>query len=225
MPNKVVQVFNRICFMISIPFVSIIHVMLNTYRQNVHILKTVIDDMIPFKQAFVLPYIYWFFFVFAILLYFAVVDYRSYFRLLMSIIAGMFICFIIYYFYPTTVPRPRVTGNDFLSGLVRNVIYKKDNPFNCFPSIHVLNSMLVTMFFCRFNKNLLLRGWAILSCVSICLSTLFIKQHYMADVVASILLGTIMYLLFTYDSLWNSVPVRRIMDIVIPHKIRSYYID
>ncbi|MCX7708327.1 MAG: phosphatase PAP2 family protein [Clostridia bacterium] len=225
MPTRLTQVFNRICFMVTIPLVSIIHVVLNTYRPNMHNLKTAIDDIIPFTPMFVVPYIYWFLYITMVLFYFAVVDYKYYFRLLMSIIAGMFVCFIIFYFYPTTVPRPEVFGEDIFSRLVRDFIYKKDNPYNCFPSIHVLNSLLVTLFFCKFNKSTILRTLAVLSCVSITLSTLFIKQHYVADMVASLLLGTSVYVLFTTDSLWNSVPVKRIMDFLIPARVRNLYMD
>lgn len=225
MPSRLRQVLNRLCFMVVIPLISLIHIALNTYRPDVHNLKTLIDDMIPFNQAFVIPYIYWFFYITVVLLYFAVADGKSYFRLLMSIVAGMFICFIFYYFYPTTILRPEVPGNDIFSSLVRDVIYKKDNPYNCFPSIHVLNAVLVTLFFCKFNKNNMLRGLAVLSCVFISLSTLFIKQHYVADMFASLLLGTSMYVLFTNDSLWNSVPVKRVLDFLIPHRFRGFYID
>lgn len=225
MPNKLTQVLNRLCFMVAIPIVSIIHIILNTYRPDVHNLKTIIDDIIPFSAIFVVPYVYWFLYIPIVLVYFAVVDYKYYFRLLMSIIAGMFICFIVYYFYPTTVPRPELVENDIFTRLVRDFIYANDNPYNCFPSIHVLNSVLVTLFFCKFNKSSVLKALAILSCVSISLSTMFIKQHYIADMFASLLLGTSMYVLFTNDNLWNSVPVKRVVDFLIPSKLRSFYTD
>jgi len=220
MSSKASKVINRICYMVLIPFVSIIHVMLNRYRTDVHNIKTLIDELIPFNKFFIIPYVYWFAYIFVVLTFFAVVDYRYYFRLLMSIIAGMFVCFIVYYFFPTTVPRPEVFGNDMLSRLVR-FVYSKDNPYNCFPSIHVLNALLVTLFFCDYYKGRILRALSIISCVLISLSTLFVKQHYVLDVVSSALLGSCMYLMFTNDYLWSRVPVKRIIDFLVPSKARD----
>jgi hypothetical protein len=194
MKGKYYHIILRILFMLSIPLISIIHVILNRERGTVNIIKTFLDDKIPFNKFFVIPYIYWFGFVFIILLYFAVVDSNNYYRLLASILSGMLICFAIYYFFPTTVPRPDIVGNDSLSNLVR-FIYSKDNPYNCFPSIHVLNAMLVTLFFCKYYKGIILKGIVISSCVLINLSTLFIKQHYTPDVLASLLLSTTLYLI------------------------------
>lgn len=205
MTGKYSQLILRISFMLSIPLISIIHVMLNRDSGTSHIIKTLLDDMIPFNKFFVIPYIYWFGFVFIVLLYFAIVDNNYYYRLLASILSGMLICFAIYYFYPTTVPRPDVIGDDGLSRLVR-YIYSRDNPYNCFPSIHVLNAMLVTLFFCKYHKGIILRGIAIGSCILINLSTLFMKQHYIPDVLASILLSTTLYVLFGSDYLWQYLP-------------------
>lgn len=207
MKGQYSHIILRILFMLSIPLISIIHVMLNRERGTSHIIKTLLDNRIPFNKFFVIPYIYWFGFgfVFIILLYFAVVDHNYYYRLLASILSGMLICFTIYYFFPTTVPRSDIIGDDSLSKLVR-FIYSMDNPYNCFPSIHVLNAMLVTLFFCKYYKGIILKGIAIGSCVLINLSTLFIKQHYTPDVLASILLSTTLYLIFGSNYLWRYLP-------------------
>lgn len=205
MKGKYFNIIIRILFMLSIPLISVIHVMLNRNRGTTHIIKTLLDDRIPFNKFFVIPYIYWFGFVFIILLYFAVVDYNYYYRLLTSILCGMLVCFTIYYFFPTTVPRPVIIGDDSLSKLVR-YIYSRDNPYNCFPSIHVLNAMLVTLFFCKYYKGIILKGIAVGSCVLISLSTLFIKQHYTPDVLSSILLSTTLYAIFGSDYLSRYLP-------------------
>jgi len=205
MTRKYSQIILRISFMLSIPLISIIHVMLNRDRGTAHILKTLLDDVIPFNKFFVLPYAYWFGYIFIVLLYFAVVDYNYYYKLLASILSGMLICFTIYYFFPTTVPRPDVIGDDSLSRLVR-YMYSRDNPYNCFPSIHVLNAMLVTLFFCKYHKGIILKGIAIGSCILISLSTLFMKQHYTPDVLASILLSTTLFAFIEYNNLWRYLP-------------------
>lgn len=220
MANKIAQVFYRICFMILIPVVTLIHYSLNVYRPNVHNISTVLDNLIPFNQLFALPYVYWFAYLPAILVYFAIVNSKVYFKLLGSVIIGMCCCFVVFYFFPTTVPRPDVVGADFFSNLVR-YIYGSDNPYNCFPSIHVLDAFLPTIFLCKYNKNLLIRIVAILSFVSITASTVFIKQHYVLDAVASVALGTGMFLIFDSEYLWNKLPVKRVLDALIPSRTKE----
>ena len=210
--------------MIAIPLVTLIHISLNKYRPDVHNISTIIDDVIPFKAVFSLPYMYWFAFLSVVLLYFAIVDAKNYFRLLASVITGMCICFIIFYLFPTTVPRPNVVGNDVLSRLVR-YIYSTDNPYNCFPSIHVLDAFLPALFLCKFNKNMIVKVVAVVSFVAITLSTVFIKQHYVLDAAASIVLGASMYLLFSNDYLWNKMPIQRVVDFLIPAKLKDNSAD
>ncbi|MCX8132050.1 MAG: phosphatase PAP2 family protein [Clostridia bacterium] len=207
--NKVLQILFRACFLLLIPAIQIFYFILNNYSSKVRNISTVLDELIPFSQHFVIPYIYWYVYVFAVLVFFLFADYKYYYRLLACIISGTLICFIIYYFFPTTVPRPEVTGNDLFSSLVRG-IYSNDNPYNCFPSIHVLDTILPTLFLLKYTKNKLVGAFAVISYIAITLSTLFIKQHYVWDAVSATILGLAMYFLYTNDYLWSKVPVKRI---------------
>lgn len=215
MSDKYRQVIIRLCCMVLIPIVSVIHVTLNVYRENMHNISTPLDNIIPFVAAFSVPYLYWFVYVFIGLVYFAFTDNKIYFQLLGSIVVGMCLCFVVFYFYPTTVPRPDIIGNSLMERAV-GYIYSMDNPYNCFPSIHVLNAMLVTLFFCRYRKNSWLRAWAMLSGISIILSTLFVKQHFVLDAVAGIILSTAVYMVFTSEHLWNSVFVQKLIAMMLP---------
>ncbi len=206
--------------MLSIPLITIINTMLNRYRGEVHILKTFIDNAVPFEKIYIIPYLSWFAYFIGILFYFAVVDGKCYFRLLMSIVAGNLICYIFYYFYPTTVPRPDVFGDDVLTKLVQ-LTYGRDNPFNCFPSIHVLNALLCAMFLCKYNKKIFVRAFAVSGCVLISLSTLYVKQHYMPDVVSAAILGIVMYIMFTNDHIWSMQPLKRLVSYFIPSRLKD----
>jgi len=150
----------------------------------------------------------------SILVYFAFVDGKRYFRLLFSIVVGNIICHLIYYFYPTTVPRPDVIGNDIFSILVR-LTYANDNPFNCFPSVHVLNALLASMFLFDYTKKAFVKYYAVIAFVLITLSTLFVKQHYILDAVASSIIGVSMYVLFTSEYIWNT-HIRKLMGLLKP---------
>ena len=50
---------------------------------------------------------------------------------------GLLLCYSVYAIYQTTVPRPELIGSDWLLRTVQWV-YRSDEPFNCFPSTHVL---------------------------------------------------------------------------------------
>ena len=74
------------------------------------------------------------------------------------------------------------------------MFYKYDTPTNVFPSMHVYNAIggaFSISYSKRFSK-----GWKINShviAVSIVLSTMFIKQHSVTDVVSGIALALVMY--------------------------------
>jgi len=76
-------------------------------------------------------------------------------------------------------------GDDILSQFVRKM-YSHDKPMNCFPSIHVYTTVLFTYFILITNRLkkyqiAMMVTWA----VSIVLSTLFVKQHVILDVVGA----------------------------------------
>ena len=220
MTIKILPLIGRLCFLILIPLVSLIHIYSNRFRPGVHDIKTFADQIIPFNKYFAVPYQFMVIFITLVLIYLAIVDYKYYFGLLASVIIGMFICFIIFFFYPTTVPRPIIQGNDFFTKMVLN-IYSGDNPYNCFPSIHVLSAYLPMLFVFKYNKSFLMKGFTLIGCVSITLSTMFIKQHYILDALASIIMGTLLFLVFSNKSIWERRPFKAAIDFLIPFKLRN----
>jgi membrane-associated phospholipid phosphatase len=112
-----------------------------------------------------------------------------------------YVCFLL---YPTVAPRPdTVTGEGFgVWGL--RFLYDADPPYNCFPSIHVAHSFVSALACYRVHRTL---GFVAISCASLVgLSTLFTKQHYVADVIAGILLALIAYVVFLRGDSRASVP-------------------
>ncbi len=181
---------------LSIPLISMTYPMLNQYRGDTNNLFTFVDKLIPFNKFFILPYISWYIFIAIFASILCIVDKGRYLKLLITLNIGMITCYIIYYFYPTYVPRPMITGTDFFSNLVLN-LYSADNPYNCFPSIHVLNSVLIALYIhesekvCKATKII-----CIITAVFIILSTMFIKQHYFVDVLAGIIFACVLYFSF-----------------------------
>lgn len=76
-------------------------------------------------------------------------------------------------------------------------LYRADTPTNLWPSIHVYNSIgahLAVMHNQKLADNKILRRGSLTLCVSIILSTVFIKQHSMFDVLTAFIMAGIMYL-------------------------------
>ncbi|MHB1654107.1 MAG: phosphatase PAP2 family protein [Desulfitobacteriaceae bacterium] len=176
-------------WMLLIPLIDSIYLLLNHSNEHVYMLVTIFDKSIPFKQLFVVPYIAWFGLIFVALILFMYRDIKLYIFSIISIILGLLISFIIFSLFQTTVPRPEILGDDIFSQLTK-FIYTIDNPFNAFPSIHVLTSYIIFLG-CQQTKghfpkiSLVIQGVVIL----VILATLFLKQHTILDVLGGLILG------------------------------------
>lgn len=195
----------RLAFLVSIAFSSLIYVYLNNYRGRVYHIQTALDQAIPFNKYFIVPYVVWYIYLGIFFFYYAVYDEKKYFKILASIIIGMLICYVIYYFFPTYVPRPQVVGNDIFAKAVR-FIYNRDNPYNCFPSIHVLESVIIAVYV---NRDLVL-GYKVklastVTAILIILSTLYIKQHYIYDAVSAGAMAYGLYFIFNYREILTKI--------------------
>jgi membrane-associated phospholipid phosphatase len=190
------DIMKRGLWALSIPLISLTYPILNQQRGDTNSVFTAVDKLIPFNKYFIVPYSSWYVFIAVFCAILCIVDKERYLKLLITLNIGMITCYVIYYIYPTYVPRPMVTGNDFFSNLVLN-LYEVDNPYNCFPSIHVLNSVLIALYTYESEKvHKLTKTICGIIAVSIILSTMFVKQHYFADVVASIIFAFILYFSF-----------------------------
>ena len=183
-------------FGLSIPLISLTYPILNQYRGDTNSVVTFMDNLIPFNKYFILPYTSWYVFIAIFTAILCIVDKERYLKLLITLNIGMISCYVVYYFYPTYVPRPMITGTDFFSNLVLK-LYEADNPYNCFPSIHVLNSVLIALYTYESEKvHKYAKSVCYVVAISIVLSTMFVKQHYFADVFTSIVFGIVLYFSF-----------------------------
>lgn len=175
------------------PVLGFIYSLLNKPTMTALDLKIVIDHLIPVVPIFVLPYLLWYVFMFCYLIYFCFKDTTVYKHTLVTIVIGEFICFICYVYFQSTVARPSVEGTGMFSTLLQ-FVYAQDNPYNCFPSIHVLTTYTIMLASVNiknkhFINTLLIQSMGAL----IILSTLFTKQHVIVDVVASMLIVSLVY--------------------------------
>ncbi len=154
-----------------------------------------VDARIPFCEWFIIPYCLWYPLLVAVGLYLLLWD-RSAFRRYMLFLGSTFLTSVLLWFLfyngqdlrPAVMPRENV-----LTALIAG-LYRIDTNTNVFPSVHVLGSIgaALAVWDCRSLRQ---RRWlqlgVFLLAGTICVSTLFIKQHSVLDVVGGVLLGAL----------------------------------
>jgi len=192
MKNKIKDL-PYLLFLLVMPVLGLIYKILNNNPREAVILSTDIDDKIPFLPIFVIPYIIWYAFILGYLVYFWYKDTRVYLKTLTLIVIGELVCFVIYFFFQTTVPRPNLVANGVLIELV-GMIYSHDQPYNAFPSIHVLTTFAIILGNINIrNKHIIHSIFVPVMGSLIIISTLFVKQHYILDMFASMFLTSFIY--------------------------------
>jgi len=176
------------------------------------------DRLIPFVEIFVIPYISWFFFIVfgTAVLYFT--DRKSYDELQTMLMLGMTLFLLISTFLPNRQPLRLIEmpRNNIFTRMVAG-LWKTDSPTNVWPSIHVYNSAAIAVAFFNSEAHKLRRPWfriaIIVWSILIILSTVFIKQHTLFDMVTALSFMIMIYVStytfgFVYhcklwDSLWK----------------------
>jgi membrane-associated phospholipid phosphatase len=170
------------------------------YAQGFH-LNTALDNRIPFDPVWAIFYLYLFYPLSALTMaYFAFVEYRRGYALAFSLVLINLGADAIYAVFPVTTDIYRqellahpLVGNPLASAMYAH--YGADPSFNCFPSLHAAIAVICFYAWYRYARvkpNRITRALAIGMLVAACgviLSTLFVKQHYIADELAGILLG------------------------------------
>lgn len=173
-----------------------------TNVKNYRLIHVTLDDYIPFCEVFVIPYLLWFAYVAAVVIYLFFKNKQDYYKTCTFLFTGMTIFLIISTLWPNGHHlRPAVLPRDNCFTWLVSMLWKTDTPTNLWPSIHVFNSM-GAHFAVMHSKELAASKWGghlkiasgVLA-VSIILSTVFIKQHSLFDVATGILMGSVMYVL------------------------------
>lgn len=149
-------------------------------------LETPLDTALPFLAPFVLFYVLAFVQWGLNYLLIARDSKELCYRFAFGNIIAKLICLFFFVFLPTTLARPEVTGTDLCSRLVR-LIYTFDPPVNLFPSIHCLESWCcIRASFLLKKSNRTYQTSTLIMSLGVFASTLFIKQHVIADVFGGI---------------------------------------
>ena len=163
----------------------------------VHRLTLPYEASIPIITEFVVIYHACYPFMFINLMLFMLMNKVLFVESAISITVGNVLTFFTYLVYQTEVPRPEILGNDLFSQFLR-LTYRMDKPFNGFPSQHVLTTTIILIAIWRLKSK---KGYQVFSsilCIMILLSTLFIKQHTVLDVIGGVVYGSLTYIIVAY---------------------------
>lgn len=154
------------------------------------------DSRIPFCEYFVIPYYLWFVFLAGIHIYTLLFDVSAFEKLMYFIIITYTVTTVIYIVYPNKQElRPTEFARDNIFVNIVKMLYGFDTNTNVCPSLHVIGSfaVLFTTWQCRRFKNVRDQIWIILLTVLISISTVFLKQHSIIDVIAGLAVCAVSY--------------------------------
>lgn len=159
------------------------------------IIHCALDDVIPFCEYFVIPYLLWFLYVPFFTLYLMHHDRESFWQLAVMMFGGMTVCIILYILFPNGLTLRSFVPDKNVFCRIVNAIYLIDTSTNVCPSIHVLNSLSVNS---ALSHSPLMKDAHITKLLSsvfallVCVSTVLLDQHSIVDVLCAVLLFLVM---------------------------------
>ncbi len=149
---------------------------------------SVLDDIVPFCEAFIIPYVGWYFLIIFSLMYFARYNPKNFVNLQKYIIITQVVAVIIYIVLPTRQDlRPVLFPRDnILTDLVKTIYYLDTNTGVC-PSLHVAYSLGIASTWLRERSaSKTAKTLVVIFVVLICLSVAFVKQHSVVDIFVAV---------------------------------------
>jgi membrane-associated phospholipid phosphatase len=134
------------------------------------------------------------------MLYFAFIEYKKGYALGWSLVIISLVAVLVYIIFPVStyqwrlVYLPQLSLSNFWQAQVYD-IFSTDTPFNCFPSLHAAVSTICFYTWYEYSRVRVSCTTEIVAIATfviaagVILSTLFIKQHYVVDEIAGIILA------------------------------------
>lgn len=163
-----------------------------------------LDDLIPFCEWFFIPYVFWYLLIVISLLYFALYNTDGFKRLQTFIIVTQVVAMAIYILFPNKQElRPVEFPRDNLLTQGVAFLYSFDTSTNVCPSLHVAYSLgLASVWLKEKTASVPWKCFVVIAVITICLSTVFIKQHSVVDIFAALPVGLLAELIAYGRSYW-----------------------
>lgn len=159
-----------------------------------HLVHTAVDDMIPFNEFFIIPYLAWHVLIVFIVFKMLINDRECYYKLMRFLIYGSLICLCIFLIYPSYQDfRPDTFKHSNICTWIVSMIYLLDTPTNICPSMHVAGclGLVFAVYDTKYPIKEAEKVGLIVLVILICASTLFLKQHSVLDMFAAVPVGII----------------------------------
>lgn len=156
--------------------------------ERCHVIHCGLDDVIPFREGFLIFYCYWFLLVAGSLIWGLRHDVRAFKRLQIYIMITQVVAMVVYIVYPSVQNlRPETFERENLLTRLMGFIYSVDTPTGVCPSLHVAYSVAIASVFChQEDVSPIVKGIMVFSAVMISLSTAFVKQHSVVDIIMAL---------------------------------------
>lgn len=158
-----------------------------------------LDDLIPFCEYFIIPYLLWFAYVGGtVVILFTDTEHKSdFYHYYGTLVAGMTMALLIYTVWPNAQGlRPTTFAHDNIFTRLIVTLYHTDTSTNVCPSLHVYNSLVTHMAICKchyFKEKKWVQRISLVLCILIILATVFLKQHSCIDGIASVIMFYVFY--------------------------------
>lgn len=160
--------------------------------------QTILDTHIPFIPEFVVPYVLWFAYVPFGLIYLGLHSKKDFYTLFIALCGSMAVANVVFSIFPNAQGlRPVIHSNDPLSMLIK-FIYATDTPTDVCPSLHVIEAISVNAALwhsATFSQKRYRKTVSSVFTLLVCLSTVFIKQHSIVDVLCGLIVAAFFYIL------------------------------
>ena len=171
-----------------------------------------LDDSIPFCEWFVIPYVLWYPYLTAVGFYLLIQkDGEEFLRFVPFVLGSMTLCLLICLIFPNcqNLRLESFPRDNLLTKLI-GALYSADTNTNVLPSMHVLASMASHAMVLKSRHPLFRKRWirvlSLVLAVLISISTVFVKQHSVLDLIAAVVLFVPLYFFF-----YGFDPVGRIL--------------
>ncbi|MBR3849801.1 MAG: phosphatase PAP2 family protein [Oscillospiraceae bacterium] len=164
--------------------------------ERCHPIYCPLDDAIPFSEWFIIPYMLWMVCMVLLCLYLLFYDLEGFRRYSKFLLVSMSISTCVYLLYPSCQNlRPEVYPRENLLTDLVKILHVSDTNTNVFPSEHAIGSAAIFLAALRSKKLRAPLPLTLLTVFSVLtfLSTVFLKQHSVLDLIAALPVCAIAY--------------------------------
>lgn len=177
---------------------ALVYFIIKNFLSEYHIISSIIET--PFIKYFVYFYDSWYPFILINTFIIYKSDIKLFYTLIATMLIGALLSHITFLIYPSMVVRPIIEVNSF-TDFILDFTYKADTPpVNCLPSMHCVYCFVTSYYIVKCNNININKRLAIITfSLLIVLSTLFIKQHIIEDILLSLIYTIIAILLVHHN--------------------------